>query len=80
VSEADKIMDDADYIWHIFDHIELRWPTLYVYIINDKSRPKGSRSIRTFLKKTIGYDGVNTFDGIIKHIQKNEHMLAWWIL
>lgn len=80
MSEADKIMDDAEYIWMIIDNIEVRWPLLFSYIIDNKSRHKGSKALRTFLKETIRYDGVNTYDGIIKHIENNEDMIAWWVL
>ena len=80
MSEADKIMDDSDYICDIFDHIEKNWPDLYHYVVYDKDRTYGTKGLRTCLKKVIQYDGVNTFDGIIKHIAKNEDLHAWWML
>lgn len=76
MSEADKIVNDTLYINNIFNHIKSNWPVLFAAI--DHTRHSYSKRIK--LKEIIGYDGDNTFDGIIKHIQENEHMLEWWLL
>jgi len=79
VSEADKIMNSKAYIKNIFVRVATDWPKLYNHVF------KGAHTLplheaRNNLKKIIGYDGVNTYDGIIKYIQKNEHMMDWWLL
>lgn len=78
MSEVDKIINDAFYIDNIFEHIKMIWPDLHDFIINEESRTR--LYYRNYLVKTINYDGVNTFDGIIKHIDKNKELHAWWIL
>ena len=79
MSEADRIINSKEYIKNIFVRIATDWPELNDFVF------KGSRSLpvheaRNRIKQIIGYDGVNTYDGIIKHIQENEHMLEWWLL
>ena len=83
MSEADKIMDDALYIDSIFSHIKEKWPHLHKHVIEYKANTTLATTTmyaRSRLQDVIGYHEYNHFDGIIKHIQKNEHMIDWWIL
>jgi len=79
MSEADKIINSKEYIHIIFVRIQTDWPDLTAAVFKGQSELI-SYEARDRIKKIIGYDGVNTYDGIIKHIQKNEHMIDWWIL
>ena len=79
MSEADKIMNRSSYINNVFVRIHTKWPELGTVVLDGKEAIPSIQA-RERLNKIIGYDGVNTFDGIIKHIEKNEHMIDWWIL
>ena len=78
MSSANQIINSQSYIDNIFNTIKVNWPELFNYI---KTNPLRHRiSDRNHLVGTIGYEGVKTYDGIIKHIIKNEDKLDWWIL
>ena len=81
MAAANQIINSQTYIDMIFSEVKYRWPELYYYIINISSNRYGiTIPARNLLTKTVQYEGVNNYDGIIKHIEKNEHMIDWWIL
>ena len=80
MSVADQIINSPDYIDNIFNEIYRRWPTLYEHVVKTTRVESGAFRYRTKLCNVIGYEGVKTYDGIIKHIIKNEDKLDWWIL
>lgn len=80
----DSIVDDPDYLRSIFEHIQRKWPELYRHVIIDHyTNPNlaiRTTNARTRLQDVIGYHDYNHFDGIIRHIMKNEDKIVWWIL